>query len=408
MSKLLKLQQQRREASITARNLLDSVDAEKWGSEEQSKYDALTTTITNIDNAIDREQQLLQSEAAEIAVVQNSANRNGTSTDEAQHNRETEKGVFNAFLRGGIDNLTSDQRAYVEKRRAQNALSGGASETGGYLVPTEFATRLIEEMKTFGNMRAVATVQGTASGAPIEWPTVDDTMQEGEIVGENGSVGDEDPEFGIKTLNAFKYSSKGIAVPFELLQDAAIDLESYIIRLLAQRIARISNRHFTLGTGINQPKGIVPSANQGIIAATSSGIVYDDLVGLEHSVDLAYRINSEFMLSDMAVKAIKFLKDAEGRPLWVPGIAVGEPDTILGYKYTINQYMDAPAAGKKPVVFGELKNYMIRDVMAATLFRMTDSAYTRKGQVGFLAFSRHDGGLLDASGNSVKFLQNAG
>ena len=113
------------------------------------------------------------------------------------------------------------------------------------------------------------------------------------------------------------------------------------------------------------------------------------------------------MLSDMAVKTVKFLKDSEGRPLWVPGIAVGEPDTILGYRYTVNEFMDAPGANKKPVAFGQLKNYLIRDVMAVTLFRMTDSVYTRKGQVGFLAFSRHDGALMDASGASVKYLQNA-
>ena len=112
------------------------------------------------------------------------------------------------------------------------------------------------------------------------------------------------------------------------------------------------------------------------------------------------------MFADQALKTVKMLKDNEGRPLWIPGIAVSEPDTILGHPYVINQYMDAPGANAKSIAFGQLSNYLIRDVMSVTLFRMTDSVYTRKGQVGFLAFSRHDGNLLDASGESVKYLQH--
>ena len=44
-----------------------------------------------------------------------------------------------------------------------------------------------------------------------------------------------------------------------------------------------------------------------------------------------------------------------------------------------------------------------RDV---TLFRMTDSAYTLKGQVGFVAFCRSGGNLLDVGG-AVKAYANS-
>ncbi len=317
-----------------------------------------------------------------------------------------EKGIFNSFLRGGIDALDESQRQYVEQRRVRADLGTGTGPEGGYLVPTDFATRLIEEMKLFGNMRLVATIQQTASGVPIEWPVADNLDQEGEIVAENTEVTDEDPAFGIKTIGAYKYSSKGVAVPFELLQDSRIDIEAYIVRLLAQRISRITNKHFTIGTGSDQPKGIIPAASKGAEAATATGIGFDDLLNLEHSVDPAYRMGAGFMFADLALKTVKMLKDNDGRPLWVPGVAVSEPDTILGYRYTINQYMAAPAANAKSLAFGQLANYLIRDVMAVTLFRMTDSVYTRKGQVGFLAFSRHDGDLLDASGQSVKYLEH--
>ena len=46
------------------------------------------------------------------------------------------------------------------------------------------------------------------------------------------------------------------------------------------------------------------------------------------------------------------------------------------------------------ILFGRLANYRVRDVMAATMFRFTDSAYSKKGQVGFLAWQRAGGNLL--------------
>lgn len=400
------LREQRAQAAKAARQLLDSVEPDAWNDNHNQQYDKLVAEIERIDDQVERLERQLQIEAADYAVTHNRATQDGSSIDEAQHNIDMEKRIFQQFLRGGVDALDGEQRQYIEDRKLRDALETGSDAAGGYLVPKDFATRLIEEMKLFGNMRLVATIQQTATGVPIDWPVADNLDQEGEIVAENTAVTDEDPTFGIKTIGAFKYSSKGVAVPFELLQDSRIDIEAYIVQLLAQRISRISNRHFTVGTGSGQPKGVIPCATKGVDAASAVLIGYDDLVNLEHSVDPAYRLDASFMFADMALKTVKLLKDNDGRPLWVPGVAVSEPDTILGYRYTINQYMDAPAATKKSVAFGELSNYLIRDVMSVTLFRMTDSVYTRKGQVGFLAFSRHDGNLMDASGKSVKYLQH--
>ena len=74
---------------------------------------------------------------------------------------------------------------------------------------------------------------------------------------------------------------------------------------------------------------------------------------------------------------------------------------------TINQHMATPAAGAKTVLFGDFKKYTIRDIMNVTLFRFTDSAYTKKGQVGFLAWMRSDGNLLDVGGAVKHFRHGA-
>jgi HK97 family phage major capsid protein len=59
-------------------------------------------------------------------------------------------------------------------------------------------------------------------------------------------------------MNAYKFSSKIVAVPFELLQDSELDIEATVRELLAERLARVTNTYFTTGTGAPaQPRGIV-------------------------------------------------------------------------------------------------------------------------------------------------------
>ena len=140
--------------------------------------------------------------------------------------------------------------------------------------------------------------------------------------------------------------------------------------------------------------------------AQVDSVTYDDLVELEHSLDPAYREGGRcaFMFADTTLKAIKKLKDGQGRPLWLPGIDVKEPASILGYRYVINQSVPAMAATAKSVLFGDFSKYIIRDAMGITMYRFADSAFAQKGQVGFLAFMRSGGVLTDAQ--AVKFFQH--
>jgi len=64
------------------------------------------------------------------------------------------------------------------------------------------------------------------------------------------------------------------------------------------------------------------------------------------------------------------------------------------------------AANAKSILCGDFGKYIARRVMDLTLFRMTDSAFTLNGQVGFVAFQRIGGNLVDAGG-AVKYYANS-
>jgi len=305
-----------------------------------------------------------------------------------------------------------DERRAFDEQRA--ALTGAQSTTttGGYTTADATMQALEVALLSYGGMRSVATVLRTDTGGPLPFPTSDDTAQKGEIIAENTTYNELEMTFGQLVLDAYKYSSKYIKVSVEFLQDTSINAAAFLGSALGLRIARITNDHFTTGTGSSQPNGVVTAATSSAVTFSgATSISYDNLVDLLHTVDPAYRDNGNgrWMFHDSALKMIKKVKvpqfsgDTAGYPLWRPGLLEGgEPDTILGYPYTINQSVATVATGVKSVLFGDFSKYQIRDVRDVTLLRL-DERFAELGQVAFLAFSRHDGDLLDAGTHPVKY-----
>ncbi len=81
-----------------------------------------------------------------------------------------------------------------------------------------------------------------------------------------------------------------------------------------------------------------------------------DLVKLEHSVDPSYRQRAGHMFHDNTLGQLKRILNKFGRPLWTPGIAVGEPSTINGYQYSINQAMPQIAPSATTMGFGAARS----------------------------------------------------
>lgn len=398
----LQAERERRNAlAKETRNLLDQNPGASWTDDHQKQYDDKVAEIERIDNAIARHQRMM-----DLTAEQNV--RDGIRDVAAPVNKDQAVMLFDKWCRGGDNALTSD-----EWRAVSNTMSTTTDSEGGYTVPTTVATSILDALKAYGGMRAVAEVIRTASGEAMNFPTSDGTSEEGELVGENVSATDADIAFGVKSLVVHKYSSKVVTVPWELLQDSSADIEGFVRNRLQSRLGRITNKHFTVGTGIGQPNGLITAATVGKTGAVSAtpAITYEDLIDLEHSVDPAYRLNAGWMMHDDMLKLIRKVKDGDGRPIFVPGYEQGNPggapDRLLNRNIAVNQAMASPAAAAVSLAFGNFSYYKIRDVMAVTLFRFTDSAYTKKGQVGFLAWMRSGGNLVDVGGAVKTFKHGA-
>lgn len=286
------------------------------------------------------------------------------------------------------------------------------TQGGGYTIPDDMMRAIEVAMLWYGPMRQSSTIVRTEGGADLPWPTVNDTTNVGAILDINTVVPAQDVAFGQLVLKAFKYTSKNVLVPVELMQDNAVNLPQLLGELLGERIGRIQNTHFTTGAGTTLPFGITVQATSGLAptGSVAAGFTYANLVDFEHSVDIAYRNQgASFMMNDAVVGRFKKLLSAvDGRPIWQPGglagMATGAPNTLLGYPYFVNNDMStATTNGTRAVLFGALQKYLIREVLGITLLRL-DERYADFHQVAFLAFARADGNLLNAGTNPVKFL----
>lgn len=236
----------------------------------------------------------------------------------------------------------------------------------------------------------------------MPWPTNDDTANVGAILAENTQATEQDVLLAQKTLKAYMYTSKMVRVSFQLLQDSAFDLDTWLARALGTRIGRAQATHFATGTDVSQPEGLQTNAVVGKTGLTgqTTSIIYDDLVDLMHSVDPAYRTNAEdgvaWLMNDTTYAKVRKLKDTQGRPLLepLPGLP---PNVLFGYPIVIDPSIPAMTANAKSVLFGNFKaGYVIRDVGPPTLLRL-DERFADFAQTGFIGFVRSDGRVQDAS-----------
>lgn len=399
------LQDLREKHSFVAKNAREFVETNNatWGAEHQEKYDAYMNELDDIKNQADRLQKTYEKISADNVSAQVS---DAAARLEHDNPKNAHAKIFNAWLKGGDKALNAEDWAVV-----RNTMSTTTGSEGGFTVPSEVANSVIDALKQTGAMREVSTILQTDSGAPLSYPASNGTSEVGEIIAENTTATASDPVFAQVALNVYKFSSKIIAVPYELLQDSAVNVEAFISKRISDRIARIQNQLFTTGTGTAQPNGVVTASTSGKVGTTgqTTTVIYDDLIDLLHSVDPAYRVGScAFMMNDQSLKIIRKLKDSQNRPIFLPGYELNSsaPDTILGYRVVTNPDIATMAANAKSILFGDFSKYIIRDAMGMTLYRFDDSAYAKLGQVGFLAWSRAGGNLID-NGGAVKYYQNS-
>lgn len=420
MATIKELREQQARIATNARAKFEEIKADtpaERAAEIEREFDAMMADHDAIGGKIER---LAKLEDAEKRANQGDPRRprydDGEQRGQDRGGEEvTYRSAFHSLLRAGgeVSELSSEERAAL-RAGVQNAefrtQTAGTNSAGGYTVPVELANEIVRAMKAWGPMydEDICTTITTSSGNQINIPTVDDTSvtavahTEGAALTDDGS---KDVTFGQKRLDAYVFDTTFVKFSMELAQDSVFQVEALLGSLLGERLGRIANSQLSTGTGSSAPNGIVTASTLGKTAASATAITSDEIIDLLHSVDPAYRQSpkARFMFNDSTLAAIRKLKDGQGNYLWQMGdVTTGQPGTLLGYRYSINQAMDSIATGKKVILFGDFGKYFVRKVGSPVIGVMRERFWPDLGIAGLIRF---DGELANTA--AVKHLITA-
>lgn len=277
-------------------------------------------------------------------------------------------------------------------RQVSDVLSEGVDANGGYLVPEEYDSRLIDTLTEENIMRKLGHTITTSGEHKIN---IAATKPAAAWIDEGGALSFGDATFAQINLDAHKLHV-AVKVTEELLYDNAFGLESYIIEQFGKALSNAEEDAFLNGDGVGKPLGLLSDNGGGEVAittASATAITADEIINLVYSLKRPYRKNAKFIMNDQTIAALRKLKDNNGAYLWQPSLQAGEVDRLFGYEVYTSPYVPIIAAGKPVIAFGDFSYYNIGD-RGTRSFAELKELYAGNGMVGFVAKERVDGKLI--------------
>jgi HK97 family phage major capsid protein len=310
--------------------------------------------------------------------------------------------AFESFLRsgGGLE---------------AKAMSGASDSAGGYAVPDELDARIDATLKSVSPIRSIASVVtvgssgyrklvasgGFESGWAAETATRDET--------DTPVFNEVAPPMGDLYANP--------AASQAMLDDAGFDVETWLSDEIAREFAAAEGAAFVGGNGVNKPKGFLSSPNaatgdgvrafgtlQYIVSGAAGGFAAnpeEKLIDLVQALRAPYRQGASWVMNSATLARVRKFKTSDGALLWQPGLAAGQPATLLGYPVVEAEDMPDIAANSLSIAFGNFQaGYLIAERGETQILR---DPYSNKPFVHFYATKRV-GGMVSNS-EAIKLLK---
>jgi HK97 family phage major capsid protein len=179
---------------------------------------------------------------------------------------------------------------------------------------------------------------------------------------------------------------------------------------IATEFGRAEGQAFVNGTGVNRPKaflnnpistakdGVRPFGTLQYLPSGAAGAFgngeEDRLVDLVQSLRAPYRQGACFVMNAATSARIRKMKTTDGQFLWAPGLAAGQPATLLGYPVVEAEDMPDIAENSCAIAFGNFQaGYLIAQRRETVVLR---DPFSNKPYVHFYATKRVGGTVIDS------------
>lgn len=322
--------------------------------------------------------------------------------------------AFKMLIRNPRDSQAVAQYQDVQRRME---VTVGSSAGGGYALPEVIDRNIAQKIVDVSPLRQVVDVRSASTtdykilvnvhGGTAAWEGEGDTRTEQSTP----QLAEVAPTFGL--LQSYMFATE------ESLNDLFVDVQGWLEGEAALQHAKAEGIAVLTGNGTSKPTGILNAtpesagdedspartfgalqyiasgnaAGLGTLDVTSPGFHYpgDAFLEIVYSLKAAYRTNARWMMNKATLAEIRKIKDVDGNYLWAPGLAMGQPSTLLGYAVTEAEDMADIGAGAYPVLFGDFREaYALVDLVGT---RITIDAITTPGKVKFYIRKRVGGKL---------------
>lgn len=251
-------------------------EVERKGSADPLHMEQLTKISTALDNYKQRVDALETAQARPGLDL----STKGYAPVGDRHVSEYRK-AFCTYLRKGMD-------AGLEELHTK-ALSVGSDPDGGFLVTPAMSQGIIKRVQENSPMRLLANVETISSDA-LEILEDVDSAAAGWTT-ETGAVSETtSPKVGKRTIPVHELYAQPKATQ-KLVDDSAIDIESWITEKVAATFARSESAAFIGGSGSGQPRGILTYANgtdweeiEQVTSGTDGAVTADGLMLLYYAL----------------------------------------------------------------------------------------------------------------------------
>lgn len=344
---------------------------------EQAEYDSLEKEVKALNETIQRAEK-----RAVMEMDDDGEEKCGEQDDEGIN--ELEARAFVDYLRSG--DLSAESR------------SDGANLTfgdNGAIVPKSIARKIIDRVTEMCPIYARAThynVPGT-----LDIPYVDTTTDD-VTAGYADDFTDLEKHanaYNKVTLNGYLYGALTL-IGKRLINNAVFDVTGLAIERIATKMAYFKEGELIHGTSgkVTGALAGIP-AEQTVTAASATAITADELMDVQDAIPDVYQANACWIMNKATRKAIRKLKDGEGNYLLVKDFSQRGSYTLLGMPVFLTENMDAPAAGKTVILYGDMSGLAVKETGAMEVGVQRET-YAAKHAIGVWAYHEMDAKVENA------------
>ena len=316
---------------------------EELNSVKYAKKALLNNAITEVRSLEDSENEELrqlndkieelksQIEKAEAELRSNSVEKIIENKGEIKMDKkELELRAIENFIKNGV---------VEEEIRATNTSANNTAIQPTY-IDSEIVRRLEEVAPVFAKARMFPSTAGE-----LKIPREDaQNLWEMGFVGEDADVPEKAFKFDTITLKQVRVGAC-VKVTQQLLNDAEIDIVSYVVDMLARRLGATLDRHAIVGTGTDDLQGLatLTKATHKVEEVSATALNADVLLDAVHAMHPALLSGAEFYMNRKTYNALSKLKDGDGYYILKleKSVAVEEPHyTVFGFR--VNVTNDVP------------------------------------------------------------------